>query len=368
MLGTAVRQALRGRGAEVLQLVRRNPVEAGQLKWSPGASTPFAVSEPLDGLAAAIHLSGASVAAHRWTPAWKREMWLSRVESTRTLANSLALVLRGSCDFSVKVTNAQNAGAVGVIFIDNGTGLAGWGAGPSTVIPAFLISQSDGANLKSYIDAHTGADATLDPDPVQVPASFLGYIGKSVAYFASRGPSTGTGALKPDVSAAATDFLLAVESYDPYGELFSYNGYGTADGTSFATPMLAGAAALVMQANPGLTPLQVKSALVNTGTLSGLVTSDGSAPASITEVGSGILQAQNAVLTTLQVVPSSVSFGFLTQGGELPAAVTLVFANSGTAPVSLAMSVTPSAGHSSSSAQVLVNNSSSARGSARAMP
>jgi minor extracellular serine protease Vpr len=279
--------------------------------------------------------------------------------SPSTLANSLALVLRGSCDFSVKVTNAQNAGAVGVIFIDNGTGLAGWGAGPSTVIPAFLISQSDGANLKSYIDAHTGADATLDPDPVQVPASFLGYIGKSVAYFASRGPSTGTGALKPDVSAAATDFLLAVESYDPYGELFSYNGYGTADGTSFATPMLAGAAALVMQANPGLTPLQVKSALVNTGTLSGLVTSDGSAPASITEVGSGILQAQNAVLTTLQVVPSSVSFGFLTQGGELPAAVTLVFANSGTSAVTLAMSVTPSAGHSSSSAQVLVNNSSS---------
>jgi hypothetical protein len=90
MLGTAVRQALRARGAGVLQLVRRDPVESGQLMWDPGASTPVADSEPLEGLDAAIHLSGASVAAHRWTPAWKREMWLSRVESTRALVATLA--------------------------------------------------------------------------------------------------------------------------------------------------------------------------------------------------------------------------------------------------------------------------------------
>jgi len=279
--------------------------------------------------------------------------------STAVLANSLALVLRGSCDFSVKVNYAQNAGALGVIFIDNGNGLAGWGVGSGTVIPAFLVSQSDGANLKSYVDAHSGTEATLDPDPVQVPASFLGFIGKSVAYFASRGPVTGTGALKPDVSAAATDFLLAAENYDPYGELFSYDGYGTADGTSFATPMLAGAAALVMQANPNLTPLQVISALVNTGTLSGLVTSDGTASASVTEVGSGLLQAQNAVVSTVQIVPSSVSFGFLTQGGSLPTAQTLTFSNSGSSAVTLKMSAAASAGHSSSAGQILVNGSSS---------
>jgi minor extracellular serine protease Vpr len=280
--------------------------------------------------------------------------------ASAVLANSLALILRGTCDFSVKVANAQNSGAVGVIFIDNGTGLADWGVGSNTLIPAFMVSQSSGGNLKSYIDAHPGTDATMDPNPVQVPASFLGLIGKSVAYFASRGPVTGTGALKPDVSAAATDFLLAAENYDPYGELFSYSGYGAAAGTSFATPMLSGAAALVMQANPSLTPLQVMSALVNTGSLSGLLTSDGTAPASITEVGSGLLQAQNAVLSTLQIVPSSVSFGLLTQGGALPAAIPLTFANSGTSAVTLAMSVTQSTGHSTSAAQVLVNSSSSA--------
>jgi uncharacterized protein (TIGR01777 family) len=90
MLGTAVRRALVGRGAGVLQLVRRGPVEGGKLLWNPEAWPPIVDSGPLEGLDAAIHLSGASVAAHRWTPAWKHEMWASRVESTRTLATALA--------------------------------------------------------------------------------------------------------------------------------------------------------------------------------------------------------------------------------------------------------------------------------------
>ena len=81
--------------------------------------------------------------------------------------------------------------------------------------------------------------------------------------------SIGNYGLKPDVSAAATNFLLAAENVDPFGELFSSTRYAVADGTSFASPMVAGAAALVKQAQPDLTPLQVKSALVNSATLTG---------------------------------------------------------------------------------------------------
>jgi uncharacterized protein (TIGR01777 family) len=54
------------------------------------SSSPFSDTEPLESLTAAIHLSGANVAAHRWTAAYKREIWRSRVESTRTLATALA--------------------------------------------------------------------------------------------------------------------------------------------------------------------------------------------------------------------------------------------------------------------------------------
>lgn len=276
------------------------------------------------------------------------------------LANVIALVSRGSCTFGSKVGNAQNAGAIGVVFIDDGTGLGSWSTGSSAKIPALMIGSSDGQNLKSYIDSNSGAKATLNPNPFQLPASALGYLSNSVVTFASRGPVPGINVVKPDVSAVATDFLLAVENYDPYGDLFSITRYSTADGTSFSTPMLVGAAALVKQAKPALSPLQIKSALVNTGSLSGLTTSDGNSDATPTELGSGLLQAQNAVISPVQFVPSSVSFGVITQGASLPGAQTLTISNSGTGSVTLGMSATASSGHSSSSIQVKINNSTNA--------
>jgi uncharacterized protein (TIGR01777 family) len=94
MLGRAVRQALVVRGAEVLQLVRREPAAVGELPWNPTAAQPIAEPERLEGLDAAIHLSGANVAAHRWTRAYKREIGASRVDSTRALANVLAELRR----------------------------------------------------------------------------------------------------------------------------------------------------------------------------------------------------------------------------------------------------------------------------------
>jgi uncharacterized protein (TIGR03437 family) len=275
-----------------------------------------------------------------------------------SLTGDIALIQRGTCDFSVKVTFAQSAGAVGVVFINNSadpTTLSGWGGLSTTQIPSFMISQSDGASLKTYVDATSGVTATMDPNSFQISSASLGFIPDSVAYFASRGPATGSNGLKPDASAVATDFLLAAENADPYGDLYNASRYATADGTSFSTPMLAGGAALVKQANPTLTPLQLKSAVVNTATLSGLLNQAGTAPASITEVGAGIMQAQNAVLATVQIVPSTVSFGLLS--GSLPNSQTLTVTNTGSSAVSLAVSVAqPSM---SGTAQVLANNSTS---------
>jgi uncharacterized protein len=90
MLGTALRNALGARNADILQLVRHESDESGQLQWNPTASKPVGDAGPLEGLTAAIHLSGANVAARRWTSAYKREIFTSRVDSTRTLATTLA--------------------------------------------------------------------------------------------------------------------------------------------------------------------------------------------------------------------------------------------------------------------------------------
>ena len=312
------------------------------------------------------------------------------------LVNDIAVIRRGSCDFGTKIGNAQNAGAVGVIFIDNGTGFYPWSAGSGALIPAFLVSQSSGQSLQSYVDSNSGANGTMSPYPYQVPVS-AGYqyladkcspgtapplsialIPESVACFAGIGPvlgANGAFSVKPDVSAAATDFLLASETSDSNGELFNYSGFGTADGTSFSSPMFSGAAALVLQATGSagisLSPLQVKSALVNTGSLTGLRTADGSASAPINEVGTGLLQAQNAVISTVQVIlapgcsplngnlcfGSSVEFGQIA-GGSLPLSGNIGLANAGTNPVTLSLSVAEPAG--ASGTQVLVNNSTAA--------
>jgi len=90
MLGAALRQALSALGSQVLQLVRRTPAGSDQLHWNPAAEPVLPNPEALEDLAAAIHLSGANVAGHRWTDSYKREMTVSRVQSTRALATMLA--------------------------------------------------------------------------------------------------------------------------------------------------------------------------------------------------------------------------------------------------------------------------------------
>lgn len=94
MLGTALRQALAARSVPVLQLVRRPAAAEGELEWNPSQVPAIAGPDALEGIGAAIHLSGANVAGHRWTDAYKREMMASRVNSTNALAALLANLSR----------------------------------------------------------------------------------------------------------------------------------------------------------------------------------------------------------------------------------------------------------------------------------
>jgi len=90
MLGAAIRGALAERNLPVLQLVRSKAAAPDQLQWDPAAAAPFSSPESLEGLTAAIHLSGVNLASHRWTPDFKRQIVESRVGSTRALATTLA--------------------------------------------------------------------------------------------------------------------------------------------------------------------------------------------------------------------------------------------------------------------------------------
>src|ERR1700727_3031535 len=89
MLGSAIGSALSRRGVRVMTLVRREPKGLDQLRWDP-AIARLDEPERLEGLDAAVHLSGASVASRRWTAGYKREMTESRVASTQFLSETLA--------------------------------------------------------------------------------------------------------------------------------------------------------------------------------------------------------------------------------------------------------------------------------------
>ncbi|UQA62765.1 M36 family metallopeptidase [Polyangium aurulentum] len=74
-----------------------------------------------------------------------------------TYTGKIVVADRGSCNFTVKAKNAQLAGAVGVIIVNNAPGAApGLGGSDATVtIPALSISLDDGTALKAQMQAGT---------------------------------------------------------------------------------------------------------------------------------------------------------------------------------------------------------------------
>jgi hypothetical protein len=81
-------------------------------------------------------------------------------------AGAIALVDRGSCGFTVKVLNAQAAGAVAVIVANNVAGdpFTMGGSDPAIVIPAVMISQADGATIKAGLPATGSVGASQVPE------------------------------------------------------------------------------------------------------------------------------------------------------------------------------------------------------------
>ena len=75
------------------------------------------------------------------------------------LDGKIALIYRGSCEFGAKALEAENAGAVGVIIINNQPAAPipmGAGAvGASVTIPVVMMTQADGVSLRSIMQTNT---------------------------------------------------------------------------------------------------------------------------------------------------------------------------------------------------------------------
>ena len=76
-------------------------------------------------------------------------------DNSRAVKQRIAMVSRGACAFVQKVLNAQNAGAVGVIVVENVTTTPPadlGGADAAITIPAIRVTRADGVKLLSAMD------------------------------------------------------------------------------------------------------------------------------------------------------------------------------------------------------------------------
>jgi uncharacterized protein (TIGR01777 family) len=89
LVGRALAGVLRAQGHQVARLVRPgSTASADDISWDPSAATVDVAA--MEGADAVVHLSGASVAGGRWTPARKASLRSSRIDTTRVLVDALA--------------------------------------------------------------------------------------------------------------------------------------------------------------------------------------------------------------------------------------------------------------------------------------
>jgi len=73
---------------------------------------------------------------------------------TTDIAGKIALMDRGTCAFTIKAKNAQNAGAIGVILANNTSGgITPVGEDASITVPVVAVLQTNGAAIKKALEA-----------------------------------------------------------------------------------------------------------------------------------------------------------------------------------------------------------------------
>ncbi|HXS98965.1 MAG TPA: S8 family serine peptidase [Candidatus Limnocylindrales bacterium] len=295
------------------------------------------------------------------------------------LLNKYVLIKRGTCSFDTKAINAQTAGAIGVILYmaDSTTPVAPGNISSDFIGPVVMLSNADGTNLQKYVAANPGAVVTIDmagqEQDITAYSNDNGIVPvisvNQLASYSSLGP-TPDGMLKPDLVTiggadpeypTSSGLYMATQTLDPTPDfngstIYSSTGYMAADGTSFAAPLTAGAAALIKQAHPSYTAAQIKSLLVNS-TGQDVTTDDTGGFATDPEsIGAGRLDVGAASAATVTAVPATVSFG-LFDGSTLPSK-TITLTNAGKSSVTLSAAVAASPASTASGPTVSLSSNS----------
>ncbi|CAN5641969.1 hypothetical protein BH10ACT10_BH10ACT10_08060 [soil metagenome] len=171
----------------------------------------------------------------------------------------IVMVSRGTCAFAVKVANAQAAGATSVIVVNivPGDPIAMAGDPALPILPAVMVSQDDVKTLPA-----DGSATTISAKKAYYDSNNDNIMGD----FSSQGPTDVDLRVKPDLVAPGVNVLSSIPNNDTYCDTsVDTNGcWAFFNGTSMASPHLAGTAAVVVAQHPDWSAEQVRSAITNT--------------------------------------------------------------------------------------------------------
>lgn len=235
-----------------------------------------------------------------------------------SLEGKIALIQRGICTFESKLLTAQLAGAIGAIVFAGADAPRPFAMGVGSArLPALMIANADGLAIQRHLAAQSiAATLRFTRHAVPVPPS-------EITDFSAAGPNVDL-SIKPDLVAVGADVYTATQSLDPSGDMFSSNGFIVVDGTSFSAPMVAGAAALLKSAHPGLTVSQYRALLIQSARP--LSAADGS-PLPLQQTGAGELDVEAAL--EAEAIASPVSLGFGAGGSDVDLRRNLTITNTG---------------------------------------
>lgn len=204
------------------------------------------------------------------------------------VAGKILVIDRGRCDISEKVDRAARSGAIGVILVNSTPGdppTFSQGAG-SQFVPTLVVTPTEGAALKAFLVRSPKAQTAFGP------SSFTS-LANSMVSTSSRGPNYTFQTIKPELGAPGAS--ISAEAGTGWGAI----PFG---GTSGATPVVAGAVALLQSASLAtsglhLAPWAIKALLMNNAEAAILV-NPASQPgllAPITRIGAGEVRVDRAL-------------------------------------------------------------------------
>jgi subtilisin family serine protease len=300
-------------------------VAAGGPKGIPfvpayGGSTPAAWSstpQPLVDVGSLTGTDGKPVERHLCGPPGALDVPHGTLPA-QSLRGAIALATRGLCPLAEKAEQARAAGAIGIVLADNREGEAN--SIPAQLgIPSGMIANLDGRRLVDYLAGRGGrATITIGREIRELETGRSGVI----TSFSSAGPTAFGHQLKPDVSAPGGQILSSTLANTDRSR------FGVFDGTSMATPHVAGAAALLLQLHRSWTPAQVKSALMSTAAPAWGDTAR-TREAAVPLEGAGLVALAQADDPAVFTAPASLSVGNLRPDAAVTQLVTVTDAGGG---------------------------------------